>query len=153
MWEGLLFYNGTSSLRQGSYSFNIKSKFKDFFKDNLYFFKDWKLLRLAQPYSVEGDIKVQCDVILNAWGRMRRARASWLYCNISFVKYSIIAVASHYTCDTVTFGPTVGQSLQFHVQARIFKQVQPVIFAHYTKHMEQLEKSDTEPRKLHKAGI
>ena len=71
------------------------------------------------------DIKVQCDVILNAWGRMRRARASRLYCNISFVKYSINTVASHYSCDTVTFGPRSEPAIPY--SARIFKQVQPVV--------------------------
>ena len=56
---------------------------------------------------------------------MRRARASRLYCNISFVKYSINTVASHYSCNTVTFGPRSEPAIPY--SARIFKQVQPVV--------------------------
>ena len=56
------------------------------------------------------DIKVQCHVILNACGRMRRARASKLYCNISFVKYSIMVT----------------------IVARVFKQV---LYSLYCSHL------------------
>ena len=56
---------------------------------------------------------------------MRRARASRLYCNSSFVQYSINSVASHYSCDTVTFGPRSEPAIPY--SARIFKQVQPVV--------------------------
>ena len=63
------------------------------------------------------DIKVQCDVIINAWGRMRRARASWLYCNISFVKYSIIVTI----VATVTFEPRSEPAIPY--SAGVFKQV------------------------------
>ena len=81
---------------------------------------------ICTSVGFDEDIKVQCDVILNAWGRMRRARASRLYCNISFVKYSINTVASHYSCDTVTFGPRSEPAISY--SARIFtKQVQPVV--------------------------
>ena len=57
------------------------------------------------------DIKAQCHVILNACGRMRRARASKLYCNISFVKYSIMV-----TIVATELPLNLGQSPRYHTR-------------------------------------